>query len=246
MRRNAPFGPFRNSARRCASRSPRARQNFARSLAMRRGRAIRSRSLPALPRSTLLAGLPVGIDIPGFIEKIGQKDFRSAYDVITATNLLPAVCGRVCPQESNVKASARSARRWSRGDRRLERFVGDRAMAEVDHLPYIEHNGFKVGIVGSVPAGMAWPPTWPRPAATLRYTKRFTSCGVLKYGIPISVSPTVVDAESATSPSSASSSNATRWSAPVHDRANDRQMASRGLHRTGRANPALLAFPATR
>ena len=49
-------------------------------------------------------GCPVGIDIPGFIQKISQKDFRGAYDVITDTNLLPAVCGRVCPQESQCEA----------------------------------------------------------------------------------------------------------------------------------------------
>ena len=48
-------------------------------------------------------GCPVGIDIPGFIQKIGQKDFHGAYDVITETNLLPSVCGRVCPQENQCE-----------------------------------------------------------------------------------------------------------------------------------------------
>src|SRR6186997_2150724 len=51
------------------------------------------------PDQPCVRGCPVNINIPGFIQKIGQRDFRGAYDVITATNLLPAVCGRVCPQE---------------------------------------------------------------------------------------------------------------------------------------------------
>ena len=48
------------------------------------------------PERPCVAGCPVGIDIPGFIQKIGTKDFRGAYDVLTDTNLLPAICGRVC------------------------------------------------------------------------------------------------------------------------------------------------------
>src|SRR3970040_1550044 len=51
------------------------------------------------PDPACVAGCPVSIDIPGFIDKIIAKDYRGAYDVITSTNLLPAVCGRVCPQE---------------------------------------------------------------------------------------------------------------------------------------------------
>src|SRR3974377_333583 len=52
------------------------------------------------PEQPCVAGCPVGIDIPGFIRKLGEKDFRGAYDVLTATNLLPAICGPGCPQES--------------------------------------------------------------------------------------------------------------------------------------------------
>src|ERR1700693_2243974 len=55
------------------------------------------------PDQPCVRGCPVGIDIAGFIEKLGQKDFRAAYDVIAATNLLPAGCGRVCPQESQCE-----------------------------------------------------------------------------------------------------------------------------------------------
>mgnify|MGYP002063707771 CR=1 FL=1 len=79
------------------------------------------------PEQPCVAGCPVGINIPAFIEKIAEKDFRGAYDVITATNLLPAVCGRVCPQETQCEGVC------TVGDSlepvaigRLERFVADR------------------------------------------------------------------------------------------------------------------------
>jgi len=49
------------------------------------------------------AGCPVGIDIPGFIKKIGERNLRGAYDILTDTNLLPSICGRVCPQESQCE-----------------------------------------------------------------------------------------------------------------------------------------------
>ena len=83
------------------------------------------------PEQPCVAGCPVGIDIPGFIRKIGEKDFRGAYDVLTDTNLLPAICGRVCPQESQcegVCTVGESLEPVAIG--RLERWVGDRAIAE--------------------------------------------------------------------------------------------------------------------
>ena len=52
------------------------------------------------PDEPCVKGCPVGINIPAFIQKINDRDFRAAYDVITTTNLLPAICGRVCPQET--------------------------------------------------------------------------------------------------------------------------------------------------
>lgn len=83
------------------------------------------------PEQPCVAGCPVGIDIPGFIEKIAEKDYRGAYDVMTDTNLLPAICGRVCPQETQCEGVC------TVGDTlepvaigRLERWIGDRAIAE--------------------------------------------------------------------------------------------------------------------
>ena len=85
------------------------------------------------------------------------KDFRGAYDVITDTNLLPAVCGRVCPQENQCEGVCTVGETLEPvAIGRLERFVGDMAIREGwANVPYIEPSGFKVGIVGSGPAGMA-------------------------------------------------------------------------------------------
>jgi glutamate synthase (NADPH/NADH) small chain len=109
------------------------------------------------PDPACVAGCPVNIDIPGFIRKIGEKDYRGAYDVITGTNLLPAVCGRVCPQESQCEAPCPVGETLEPvAIGRLERFVGDMAIAQRwTNIPYIEPNGYKIGIVGSGPAGMA-------------------------------------------------------------------------------------------
>ena len=96
-------------------------------------------------------GCPVSIDIPAFIRKISEKHYHGAYDIITGTNLLPSVCGRVCPQENQCEGVC------TVGDTlepvaigRLERFVGDMAIAESwANVPYIEPSGFRVGIVGA-------------------------------------------------------------------------------------------------
>ena len=151
------------------------------------------------PDQPCVRGCPVGIDIPGFIEKLGQKDFRGAYDVITATNLLPAVCGRVCPQESQCEGVCTVGQTLEPvAIGRLERFVGDRAIAEGwTNLPYIEPNGFKVGIVGSGPAGMACAADMVKAGCDVTVYEAFHQAGgVLKYGIPDFRLPNeVVDAE---------------------------------------------------
>ena len=132
-------------------------------------------------------GCPVGIDIPGFIKKIAEKHYRGAYDVITDTNLLPAVCGRVCPQENQCEGVC------TVGDTlkpvaigRLERFVGDMAIRESwVNVPYVEPNGFRVGIVGSGPAGMACAADMAKAGCEVVVYEAFHEPGgVLKYGIP--------------------------------------------------------------
>jgi glutamate synthase (NADPH/NADH) small chain len=104
-----------------------------------------------------IAGCPVNIDIPAFIREIGEYNFRSAYDIITASSLLPAVCGRVCPQEKQCEIGCAVGKKLEPvAIGRLERFVGDKAIEEGwANVPHIEPNGTRVGIVGSGPAGMA-------------------------------------------------------------------------------------------
>ena len=151
------------------------------------------------PDQPCVRGCPVNIAIPDFIQRITDKDFHGAYDVITATNLLPAVCGRVCPQENQCEGVC------TVGDTlepvaigRLERWVGDLAIKEGwTNIPYIERNRFKVGIVGSGPAGMACAADMAKAGCEVIVYEAFHEPGgVLKYGIPDFRLPnTVVDAE---------------------------------------------------
>ena len=151
------------------------------------------------PDQPCVRGCPVAIAIPDFIKKIAEKNFHGAYDVITDTNLLPAVCGRVCPQETQCEGVC------TVGDAlepvaigRLERFIGDMAIAEDwANVPYIEPNGLRVAIVGSGPAGMACAADMAKAGCEVTVYEAFHEPGgVLKYGIPEFRLPNaVVDAE---------------------------------------------------
>jgi len=151
------------------------------------------------PDPACVEGCPVSIDIPGFIRKISAKDFRGAYDVITDTNLLPAICGRVCPQETQCEGVCPVGETLEPvAIGRLERWVGDRAIAEGwTNLPHIEPTGFKVGIVGSGPAGMACAADLAKAGCDVTVYEAFHQPGgVLKYGIPDFRLPNaVIDAE---------------------------------------------------
>lgn len=151
------------------------------------------------PEQPCIAGCPVGVNIPAFIQKVTEKDLRGAYDVITTTNLLPAVCGRVCPQETQCEGVC------TVGDTlepvaigRLERFVGDMAIAAGwANVPYIESSGFRIGIVGAGPAGMACAADMAKAGCEVTVYEAFhQSGGVLRYGIPDFRLPNeVIDAE---------------------------------------------------
>jgi len=144
-------------------------------------------------------GCPVGVDIPAFIKHIGERNLRAAYDTLTDTNLLPAVCGRVCPQENQCEGVC------TVGDTlepvaigRLERFVGDAAIREGwVNIPYIEPVRFRVGIVGSGPAGMACAADMAKAGCDVTVYEAFHQPGgVLRYGIPDFRLPNeVIDAE---------------------------------------------------
>jgi glutamate synthase (NADPH/NADH) small chain len=151
------------------------------------------------PDQPCIAGCPVGINIPGFIQRISGQDIRGAYDVIAATNLLPAVCGRVCPQESQCEGVC------TVGDTlepvaigRLERWVGDAAIANGwSTVPYIEPTAFRIGVIGSGPAGMACAADMAKAGCEVTVYEAFhLPGGVLRYGIPDFRLPNdVVDAE---------------------------------------------------
>lgn len=142
---------------------------------------------------------PVNIDIPGFIREIGAQNYRGAYDIITASSLLPAVCGRVCPQEKQCEGSCVVGETYAPvAIGRLERWVGDKAIAEGwANTPYVEPNGHRVGVVGSGPAGMACAADLAKAGCDVTVYEAFHQAGgVLKYGIPDFRLPNdVVDAE---------------------------------------------------
>ena len=136
-------------------------------------------------------GCPVAVKIPRFLEKVREGDFEAAYEIITSTNSLPAVCGRVCPQEKQCESKCvRGIKGESVGIGRLERFVADWHMAEQAKKGEVKvdapaSNGHRIAIVGSGPAGLTC-------AGDLRkmgydvtiFEALHKSGGVLVYGIP--------------------------------------------------------------
>jgi glutamate synthase (NADPH/NADH) small chain len=146
-----------------------------------------------------IRGCPVAIDIPGFIRKISEKDYRGAYDVIARTNLLPAVCGRVCPQETQCEGVCTVGETLAPvAIGRLERFVGDAAIEKGwVNIPAVEPNGFRIGIVGSGPAGMACAADMAKAGCEVTVFEAFHQPGgVLRYGIPDFRLPNeIIDAE---------------------------------------------------
>ncbi|SFD27295.1 NADPH-dependent glutamate synthase [Tropicimonas isoalkanivorans] len=153
------------------------------------------------PEPACIAGCPVSIDIPGFIEKLLKNDYRGAYDRLTDSTLLPAVCGRVCPQEEQcegVCAVAVSGGLEPVAIGRLERWLGDKAIAEGWHKSrHIEPARFRVGVVGSGPASMACAADLAKAGCEVTvFEALHAPGGVLRYGIPEFRLPnSVVDAE---------------------------------------------------
>lgn len=132
-------------------------------------------------------GCPVKIHIPEFINKIKEGDFEGAYQIINKSSSLPAVCGRVCPQEVQCEEKCvRGIKGESVGIGRLERFVADWHNAHADNTPEIkENNGHKVAVVGSGPSGLTCAGDLAKKGYKVTvFEALHTAGGVLVYGIP--------------------------------------------------------------
>ena len=134
-----------------------------------------------------VAGCPVSIDIPGFIAALKDRKFEEAYNVISRSSSLPAVCGRVCPQETQCEGKCI---RGIKGDAvsigKLERFVADWAKAHDKHMQcYRGRTGHKVAVIGSGPSGLTCAGDLAKQGYDVTiFEALHRAGGVLVYGIP--------------------------------------------------------------
>lgn len=134
-----------------------------------------------------VSGCPVNVRIPEFIAEVAKGDFMAAYKVITSTNALPAVCGRVCPQESQCESKCvRGMKGEAVAIGRLERFVADWYMKNCDEMPEKPaSNGKKVAVIGSGPSALACAGDLAKLGYAVTMFEAFHKAGgVLVYGIP--------------------------------------------------------------
>ena len=137
--------------------------------------------------SPCVNGCPVNVPIPEFIQKVAEGDFDGAYQTITRENALPAICGRVCPQENQCEGKCvRGIKGESVGIGRLERFVADHHMAKNEEVqPITEKNGKKVAVVGCGPAGITCAGELIKKGYDVTVFEALHKAGgVLSYGIP--------------------------------------------------------------
>ncbi len=153
---------------------------------MAKGEAERCLQCKNMP---CVSGCPVNVRIPEFIKALKEGDLAKSHEILKSTSNLPAICGRVCPQETQCEQKCvRGIKGEPVGIGRLERFVADWGMANADKLPAVkpaEPNGKKVAVVGSGPTGL----TCAGDLAKLGYKVTIfealhTPGGVLVYGIP--------------------------------------------------------------
>ncbi len=144
-------------------------------------RCLNCRNMPCV------AGCPVKIHIPQFIAKVAEGDFEGAYQIIARDSALPAVCGRVCPQESQCEAKCvRGIKHEPVGIGRLERFVADWHNANATEKPVRPApNGHKVAVIGSGPAGLTCAGDLAKKGYDVTvFEALHLAGGVLVYGIP--------------------------------------------------------------
>ena len=134
-----------------------------------------------------ISGCPVNVAIPDFLSLVAEGKFLDAYKKITETNSLPAICGRVCPQESQCEGKCvRGIKGESVGIGRIERFVADYCMQN-EEITYekAESNGKKVAVIGAGPAGLTCACDLAKMGYKVTVFEAFhTAGGVLAYGIP--------------------------------------------------------------
>ena len=139
------------------------------------------------PTRPCVSGCPVSVNIPDFIEAVKDGEFEKAYHIIRETSSLPAVCGRVCPQETQCE---RECVRGKKGESvaigRLERFVADWYRENVNEVPVkIVSNGHKVAVVGAGPAGLTCAGDLAKKGYHVSvFEALHVAGGVLMYGIP--------------------------------------------------------------
>ncbi len=132
-------------------------------------------------------GCPVNVQIPEFIKLVAEGKFEEAYQKVKETNALPAICGRVCPQETQCEQlCVRAKKGESVGIGRLERFVADWHMQNVkDQIEKVPSNGQKVAVIGAGPAGLTCAGDLAKKGYDATIFEAFhTPGGVLMYGIP--------------------------------------------------------------
>ena len=138
--------------------------------------------------SPCVTGCPVNVHIPDFIARVAAGDFEGAYEEIKLTNSLPAVCGRVCPQENQCEGKCvRGIKGESVGIGRLERFVADTHAASgiAEKASEVKPNGHRVAVVGSGPSGLTCAGDLAAMGYDVTVFEAFHKAGgVLVYGIP--------------------------------------------------------------
>ena len=134
-----------------------------------------------------VTGCPVSINIPAFIHEVKEGNFEQAYQIISESSALPAVCGRVCPQETQCEGKCiRGIKGEAVSIGKLERFVADRAREEgIKPKPAAEKNGHKIAVIGSGPAGLTCAGDLARMGYDVTIFEALHKAGgVLVYGIP--------------------------------------------------------------